>query len=64
MVGGLQFLLHGLGLISSLNSGELTYLNMLGQPLIILNSYEAAVGLLESRSANTSDRPRVVMADL
>ncbi|EIW55314.1 cytochrome P450 [Trametes versicolor FP-101664 SS1] len=44
--------------------GELTYLNILGQPMIILNSYEAAVGLLESRSANTSDRPGVVMAEL
>ncbi|OJT02970.1 O-methylsterigmatocystin oxidoreductase [Trametes pubescens] len=37
---------------------------MLGQPMIILNSYEAAVRLLESRSANTSDRPSVVMTDL
>ncbi|EIW55305.1 cytochrome P450 [Trametes versicolor FP-101664 SS1] len=44
--------------------GELTYLNMLGQPIIILNSYEAAIGLLEGRSANTSDRPRLVMAEL
>nr|BED43018.1 cytochrome P450 monooxygenase [Trametes versicolor] len=44
--------------------GDLTYLNMLGQPMIILNSHEAAVGLLEGRSANTSDRPRIVMAEL
>lgn len=47
-----------------LNAGELTYLNMLGQPMVILNTYEAAVGLLEGRSANTSDRPRIVMAEL
>lgn len=47
-----------------LDIGELTYLNMLGQPIIILNSYEAAIGLLEGRSANTSDRPRLVMAEL
>ncbi|KAL7277361.1 hypothetical protein ACG7TL_009221 [Trametes sanguinea] len=44
--------------------GDLTHLNLLGQPMIILNSYEAAVGILESRSANTSDRPRSVMAEL
>lgn len=53
-----------LSLIPFLDAGELTYLNMLGQPMIILNSYEAAAGLLESRSANTSDRPGVVMAEL
>ncbi|KAH9847427.1 O-methylsterigmatocystin oxidoreductase [Lenzites betulinus] len=44
--------------------GELTYMNMLGQPMVILNSYDAAIKLLEGRSANTSDRPRMVMAEL
>ncbi|KAI0822975.1 O-methylsterigmatocystin oxidoreductase [Trametes gibbosa] len=44
--------------------GELTYMSTLGQPMIILNSYDAAIKLLEGRSANTSDRPRMVMAEL
>ena len=32
--------------------------------MIVINSYDAAVGLLETKSANTSDRPRLVMAEL
>ena len=32
--------------------------------MIVINSYDAAVGLLEAKSANTSDRPRLVMAEL
>ena len=40
------------------------YFDLLGQPMIVLNSYDAAVDLLETRSLNTSDRPRVVMAEL
>ncbi|KAI0326166.1 O-methylsterigmatocystin oxidoreductase [Cubamyces sp. BRFM 1775] len=44
--------------------GDVTYLDMLGKPMLILNTYEAAVGLLESRSSNTSDRPGFVMAEL
>ncbi|KAJ1304006.1 hypothetical protein OPQ81_008414 [Rhizoctonia solani] len=43
-----------------LNS-DIVYLNMMGQPLIILNSAEAASGLLEKRSANHSDRLSVPM---
>ncbi|KAL1946267.1 hypothetical protein VTO73DRAFT_15394 [Trametes versicolor] len=44
--------------------GDVTYLNILGQPTIILNSFEAAHAILEGRSANTSDRPRIVMTEL
>ncbi|KAH9886458.1 O-methylsterigmatocystin oxidoreductase [Cubamyces lactineus] len=44
--------------------GDVTYLDMFGQPMLIINTYEAAVGLLESRSSNTSDRPSFVMAEL
>ena len=33
------------------------YLEMLGQPVIVLNSVEAAEDLLDKRSANYSDRP-------
>ncbi|KAI0367633.1 O-methylsterigmatocystin oxidoreductase [Pilatotrama ljubarskyi] len=44
--------------------GDIMYLDMLGQPMIMLNSYEAAVAILEGRSANTSDRPRSAMAEM
>ena len=44
--------------------GDVTYLNVLGQSTVVLGSYDAAVALLESRSANTSGRPRMVMAEL
>ena len=44
--------------------GEIVYLDVFGQPTIIIDSYDAAIALLESRSANTSDRPRFVMAEL
>ncbi|KAI0350845.1 O-methylsterigmatocystin oxidoreductase [Trametes cingulata] len=43
---------------------DLIYFDLLGQPLIVINSYQAAVDILEGRSANTSDRPRSVMAEL
>ncbi|KAI1788653.1 cytochrome P450 [Ganoderma leucocontextum] len=44
--------------------GEIVYLDVFGQPTIIIDSYDAAIAMLESRSANTSDRPRFVMAEL
>ena len=40
------------------------YFDLFGQPMIVLNSYDAAVDLLDTRSLNTSDRPRIVMAEL
>ena len=51
-------------MLSYLTIGDVTYLDLLGKPMLILNTYEAAVGLLESRSSNTSDRPGLVMAEL
>ncbi|TBU57403.1 cytochrome P450 [Dichomitus squalens] len=42
--------------------GELVYLNIFGQGLLFVNSYEAAVDLLEKRGAIYSDKPRMVMA--
>lgn len=42
--------------------GPVVYLNMLGQPLIILNSARAAQDLLARRGAIYSDRPRLVLA--
>ncbi|KAH9941591.1 O-methylsterigmatocystin oxidoreductase [Epithele typhae] len=44
--------------------GDLVYLDVVGQPVIVMDRYEDAFALLESRSANTSERPRLVMAEL
>jgi hypothetical protein len=41
--------------------GDVVYINVLGQEMIILNSSKAAVDLLDKRSANYSDRPVVMM---
>jgi hypothetical protein len=38
------------------------YLDAAGSPTIILNSLKPAIELLERRSNNYSDRPRLVMA--
>lgn len=42
--------------------GPLVYLSVFGQPILIINSQEAATDLLEKRAAIYSDRPRLVMA--
>ncbi|KAI0764601.1 O-methylsterigmatocystin oxidoreductase [Trametes elegans] len=44
--------------------GDLMYLNLFGQPFVVINSREAAAGILEGHSANTASRPRCVMAEL
>ncbi|KAI0666827.1 cytochrome P450 [Trametes maxima] len=44
--------------------GNIMYLELLTQPMVILSSYDAAVDFLEKRSANNSDRARSIMADL
>ncbi|KAG8985460.1 hypothetical protein FRB93_005846 [Tulasnella sp. JGI-2019a] len=44
--------------------GPLTYLNIAGRPILVINTQEAAVDLLEKRAAIYSDRSRVVMAEL
>ncbi|KAI0351930.1 cytochrome P450 [Trametes cingulata] len=44
--------------------GNLVHVRLFGQPVIVLGNYQAAVDLLEKRSANYSDRPRSVMAEL
>ncbi|KAF5343051.1 hypothetical protein D9758_011135 [Tetrapyrgos nigripes] len=41
--------------------GPIFHLNMAGQPVIVLNSNEAALELLERRSHIYSDRPRLIM---
>lgn len=44
--------------------GEVLYLSVLGKSIIILNTEEAAVELLDQRNAIYSDRPRFPMQDL
>ena len=43
-------------------AGELVYLNIFGQGILFVNTYEAAVDLLEKRGAIYSDKPKMVMA--
>ncbi|CDO74770.1 hypothetical protein BN946_scf185001.g18 [Trametes cinnabarina] len=42
--------------------GEVVYLHVFGQGLLFVNSYEAAVDLLEKWGAIYSDKPKMVMA--
>ena len=44
--------------------GDVMYLEVLGQPMVILGSHEAALDLLEKRSAIYSDRVPSVMVEL
>ncbi|KAI9454042.1 cytochrome P450 [Lactarius psammicola] len=44
--------------------GEVMYLDAAGSPTIVLNSLKPAVELLERRSNNYSDRPRLIMAEI
>ncbi|KAH9886459.1 O-methylsterigmatocystin oxidoreductase [Cubamyces lactineus] len=44
--------------------GDVMYFDLLGQPMVVINSYDAAIDLLENHSLNTSNRPRIVMAEL
>lgn len=39
-------------------------MDILGQPMIVVNSYEMACELLDKRSATFSGRPKLVMAEL
>lgn len=40
----------------------MTFLTVLGQPILILNTQEAAIDLLDKKSAIYSDRPYLAMA--
>ncbi|RDB17677.1 O-methylsterigmatocystin oxidoreductase [Hypsizygus marmoreus] len=44
--------------------GDVFHLRVLGRSIIVLNSAEAAVDLLDKRSANYSDRPHFVVFEL
>ena len=39
------------------------YLNVLGQPILVINSLKAAFELLDRRANIYSDRPRYIVAD-
>ncbi|KAF9462161.1 cytochrome P450 [Collybia nuda] len=43
--------------------GDVLYMEVLNNPLVILNSSKAATELLEKRSVNYADRPSLVMAN-
>ncbi|KAI0753216.1 cytochrome P450 [Daedaleopsis nitida] len=44
--------------------GDIVYLNALGQPIVLLETQQVAIDLLEKRSAKYSDRRLSVMAEL
>ena len=44
-------------------TGDVTYLCIFGQPIIILGSYETAHEFLHKRSVNYSDRLQPIMAE-
>jgi hypothetical protein len=41
--------------------GDLIYLNVAGQPIVVINSPKAGVALLDRRAAIYSDRPRSIV---
>ncbi|THH19556.1 hypothetical protein EW146_g1637 [Bondarzewia mesenterica] len=43
---------------------DVLYVNMLGQHVVVLNSVQAAVDLLDKRGANYCDRPRFVLFEV
>ncbi|KAG6820576.1 hypothetical protein H0H93_014803 [Arthromyces matolae] len=44
--------------------GDVIYLEVLGRPIVVLNSSKAALDLLEKRSVIHSDRPRSLVLDI
>ena len=48
-------------MLTNLFIGEITYLNVVGQKMVILNSSKAAVDLLDKRSSTYSNRPVIML---
>lgn len=46
---------------SYVSSGNIVYLDVAGQHLIVLNSYKAASGLMDKKANITSDKPTLVV---
>lgn len=42
--------------------GDVVYLHVFGQGLLFLNTYDAAIDLLEKKGSIYSDKPALVMA--
>jgi hypothetical protein len=51
----------GVVMYSSILAGDIIHVNVLGKPLVVLNSAEAAKSMLEKKSAISSDRPILQM---
>jgi len=51
----------GMRLLNFVILGDVNYVTVVGKPIIVLNSYQAARDLLEKRSGMYSSRPRMVM---
>ena len=45
---------------SDISLGDLVYITLAGQGMLILNSYKVSTDLLERRAAIYSDRPRLI----
>lgn len=43
---------------------DIIYLNILGRPVVILNSVQAANDLMDKRGLNYADRPRFVLFEM
>jgi hypothetical protein len=56
------FRIFNLSYTAHIPLGDVCYARFMNQDIIILNSYEAAVELLDRRSATYSGRPRMIMA--
>lgn len=63
MVSGLKYADYVFGHLRTPNIfvGELVYIENVGVPMLIINSYDAAMDLLNKRSAIYSSRPQLIM---
>jgi hypothetical protein len=60
---GSSFATHRIAFRSiTVGTGSLVFLNLAGQPMLVLNSHKTAVDLLDRRAPTYSDRPRHIVA--
>jgi hypothetical protein len=45
-------------------TGPLIYLDGAGQPIVVINTLEVAVDLLDRKAGVTSDRPHIIVPDM
>lgn len=53
-----------LGVLTASTLGDIVYLNVFGQGILVLGSQRRAVDLLAKKAVNYSDRPVFAIADL